>query len=195
MKSGQQKNIAAFLAEEFGEDRGSVLFCAQEKTLREMIESERGKSKMQRKTLRETILPGIALYKTLLGVFSKAEAYMYTQKYMTERVAAKSHATMAKLERVPGFYALYSAGFLGVVRATGLWESVQKRGKGCFEVTITKCLWHTACAEHGCAELCRVFCDADNVTYGGLRKIGFARTKTLWYGGDCCDFRFFKKGK
>lgn len=192
MKIRQQKDIKAFLAEEFGADRASALFYTQEKTLRAMIESERGKSKIQRMTLRETILPCVALYKTLLEEVSKEEAYAYTQKYMTEWVAAKSHASMAKMERVPGFYELYSVGFLGVVRATDLWESEQKRGKGCFEVTITKCLWHTASAEHGCAELCRAFCDVDNVTYGGLRKIGFARTQTLGYGGACCDFRFFR---
>lgn len=36
-----------------------------------------------------------------------------------------------------------------------------------------------------------IFCDADNVTYGGLKKLGFTRTKTLGYGGDCCDFHYF----
>ena len=61
------------------------------------------------------------------------------------------------------------------------------------KTTITKCLWHTACVENGCPELCRLFCDVDDVTYGGLNKIGFSRTKTLGYGGDCCDFHFFRK--
>lgn len=42
-------------------------------------------------------------------------------------------------------------------------------------------------------ELCHLFCDVDDVTYGGLKKIGFTRTKTLGYGGDCCNFHFFKK--
>lgn len=36
------------------------------------------------------------------------------------------------------------------------------------------------------------FCDVDDVTYGGLKKIGFTRTKTLGYGGDCCDFHFLR---
>ena len=35
--------------------------------------------------------------------------------------------------------------------------------------------------------------DVDNITYGKLEKIGFSRTKTLGYGGDCCDFHFYKK--
>ena len=47
--------------------------------------------------------------------------------------------------------------------------------------------------ENGCPELCPLFCDVDDVTYGGLHKLGFSRTKTLGGGGDCCDFRFFKR--
>ena len=53
--------------------------------------------------------------------------------------------------------------------------------------------WTEAAAYASCEELCRLFCDVDDVTYGGLKKIGFTRTKTLGYGGDCCDFHFFKK--
>lgn len=60
-------------------------------------------------------------------------------------------------------------------------------------MTVKKCLWHTACVENGCEELCPLFCDVDDITYGGLKKIGFKRTKTLGYGGDCCDFHFYKK--
>ena len=46
--------------------------------------------------------------------------------------------------------------------------------------------------KNDCAKLCHLFCDVDNVTYGELEKIGFTRTKTLGYGGDCCDFHFSK---
>lgn len=66
----------------------------------------------------------------------------------------------------------------------------QKCGKDYCDVTVIKCLWHTACVENGCENLCRLFCDVDDVTYGGLRKTGFTRTKTFGYGGDRCDFRF-----
>ena len=30
-------------------------------------------------------------------------------------------------------------------------------------------------------------------TLGKLKKLGFSRTKTLGYGGDCCDFHFYRK--
>ena len=99
---------------------------------------------------------------------------------------------MVKMEKIPFFYKLYSI-FLKVVRKTDLWKSSQSNGKNYFNVTMKKCLWHTACKENGCEKLCRLFCDVDNVTYGNLKKLGFSRTKTLGYGDDCCDFHFYKK--
>lgn len=107
--------------------------------------------------------------------------------------AAEKHSSTAKMEAIPGFYFLYSRIFLKIVRTTDLWETTQRHDKNSFDVTMKKCLWHTACVENACPELCPLFCDVDNITYGGLKKLGFSRTKTLGYGGDCCDFHFFRK--
>lgn len=194
MNIKQQKQIKLFLIEEFGTNKGNSLFEKQEKMLNTLIENTKNKSENQMKTLVQTILPRIALYKTLLkDDLSEDNVYNYMQKYMIDKVAVKKHSSTAKMELVPGFYSIYSKIFLKIMRTTDLQVSVQKHGKGYFDVTIKKCLWHTACVENGCAELCRLFCDVDDVTYGGLKKIGFTRTQTLGYGGNCCDFHFFKK--
>lgn len=194
MKIKQQKQIKAFLAESFGNDRGGKLFEMQDKALGEIIGNTKGKTENQMKTLIQTILPRIALYKSFIASgLSDDDVYKYMRKYMLEIVAAKKHSSTVKMEMVPGFYAIYSRVFLKIMRTTDLQESVQEHGKDYFNVTITKCLWHTACVENGCEELCRLFCDVDDVTYGGLKKIGFTRTKTLGYGGDCCDFHMFRK--
>lgn len=194
MKIKQQKQIRAFLIEAFGNDRGDALFGAQDKMLGALIANTKNKTESQMKTLTQTILPRIALYKALLGDgIPEADAYAYVQKYMLEKVAVKKHKSTARMEIVPGFYALYSKIFLRIMRKTDLQESTQSHDQKSFDVTITKCLWHTACVENGCAELCRLFCAVDDVTYGGLRKIGFTRTQTLGNGGDCCDFHFFRK--
>ena len=190
----QQKQIKAFLAESFGNDRGEKLFEMQDKALGDIIGNTKGKTENQMKTLIQTILPRIALYKSLQAEgLSEDDVYKYMRKYMLEIVAAKKHSSTGKMEIVPGFYAIYSKVFLKIMQTTDLQESVQEHGKDHFNVTITKCLWHTACVENGCEELCRLFCDVDDVTYGGLKKIGFTRTKTLGYGGDCCDFHMFRK--
>ena len=166
----------------------------QDKALGEIIGNTKGKTENQMKTLIQTILPRIALYKSFIAAgLSDDDVYKYMRKYMLEIVAAKKHSSTVKMEIVPGFYEIYSRVFLKIMRTTDLQESVQEHGKDYFNVTITKCLWHTACVENGCEELCRLFCDVDDVTYGGLKKIGFTRTKTLGYGGDCCDFHMFRK--
>lgn len=194
MKIKQQKQIKEFLVESFGNDRGERLFEMQDKALGDIIGNTKGKTENQMKTLIQTILPRIALYKSLQAEgLSEDDVYKYMRKYMLEIVAAKKHSSTAKMEIVPGFYAIYSRVFLKIMQTTDLQESVQEHGKDYFNVTITKCLWHTACVENGCEELCRLFCDVDDVTYGGLRKIGFTRSKTLGYGGDCCDFHMFRK--
>lgn len=194
MKIKQQKQIKAFLAESFGNDRGGKLFEMQDKALGEIIGNTKGKTENQMKTLIQTILPRIALYKSFIAAgLSDDDVYKYMRKYMLEIVAAKKHSSTVKMEIVPGFYAIYSRVFLKIMRTTDLQESVQEHGKDYFNVTITKCLWHAACVENGCEELCRLFCDVDDVAYGGLKKIGFTRTKTLGYGGDCCDFHMFRK--
>lgn len=194
MKIKQQNQIKIFLIEEFGTDNGNILFEKQEELLNEFIENTKNKSKNQMKTLIQTILPRIALYKALTKEsFSEEKVYQYMRKYMIDIVAKQKHQSMEKMEKVPCFYLLYSNIFLKVVRKTDLWESTQKHDKNSFDVTMKKCLWHTACVENGCAELCHLFCDVDNVTYGDLRKLGFSRTKTLGYGADCCDFHFYKK--
>lgn len=194
MKIKQQKQIKEFLVESFGNDRGEKLFEMQDKALGDIIGNTKGKTENQMKTLIQTILPRIALYKSLQAEgLSDDDVYKYMRKYMLEIVAAKKHSSTAKMEIVSGFYAIYSKVFLKIMQTTDLQASVQEHGKDYFNVTITKCLWHTACVENGCEELCRLFCDVDDVTYGGLRKIGFTRTKTLGYGGDCCDFHMFRK--
>ncbi len=194
MKIKQQQQIKAYLLEEFGTDKGNALFDKQEKQLDALIKNTTGKTENQMKTLIQTILPRIALYKVMQNEgFSQDDTVENMRKYMIDKVAAKKHASTAKMEKVPGFYSIYSNIFLKIMRTTDLQVSTQKCGEGFYDVTITKCLWHTACVENGCAELCRLFCDVDDVTYGGLKKIGFTRTKTLGYGGDCCDFHFYKK--
>lgn len=194
MNIKQQKQIKSYLTAELGEEKGKALFDSQSEILNTIIENTKGKTENQIKMLTGTILPRIALYKALQkNGFSEEEVYRYMQKYMLDIVAAKKHSSTAKMEIVPGFYSIYSKTFLKIMKTTDLQVSTQNSGKDFYDVTITKCLWHTACVENGCEELCRLFCDVDDVTYGGLKKIGFTRTKTLGYGGDCCDFHFFKK--
>lgn len=191
----QQKQIRIFLIEKFNETIGTTIFSKQSDKLNELISKTSGKTKNQMNTLKSTILPRVALYKALQEHYEKQpeKAWEVMRSYMINVVAAVQHKSRATMEKFPGFYKFFSKVFLCIMRTTDLQVSTQKEGRDFYDITITDCLWHNACVENGCPELCRLFCDVDDVTYGNLKKIGFSRTQTLGYGGDCCDFHFFKK--
>ncbi len=195
MNIKQQKQIKRFLITELGKVNGSRAYDEEARILDEIVnEIDANKTKAQRKTLIQTILPRIALYKELIFISqTKEEAYEIMGKYILDIVGQKKHKMTARLEHLPGFFKIYRNVFLKIMRTTDLQVSTQKAGKDYFDITIRKCLWHTACVENNCPELCRLFCDIDHVTYGNLKKMGFERSKTLGYDGDCCDFHFFKK--
>lgn len=93
MKIKQQKQIKEFLVESFGNDRGGKLFEMQDKVLGDIIGNTKGKTENQMKTLIQTILPRIALYKSLQAEgLSDDDVYKYMRKYMLEIVAAKTAA-------------------------------------------------------------------------------------------------------
>lgn len=194
MKIKQQKIIKNFLFSELDTEAAQKIFDEQNNILDKIILNTFNKTKNQLKTLKNTILPRIALYKALNNYgFSMEDSNNHMKNYMLNYIAKSKHNSMVKMKKVPGFYSLYSKIFLKIMRKTDLQQSKQKHDAKSFDVTITKCLWHQACVENECPELCRLFCDVDNITYGELNKIGFIRTQTLGYGGDCCDFHFFKK--
>ena len=192
MEIKQESKINKFLINYLGLEKGKIVFSRQEEMLDSIISNTKNKTKNQIKTLNQTIYPRIALYKALIEL-GYANADEIVRKYMIEVIAKEKHDSTSKMEKVPGFYYLYSNIFLKIMKTTDLQVSETTKGKDYYDVTIKKCLWHDACLENDCANLCKLFCDVDDVTYGGLNKIGFSRTKTLGYGGDCCDFHFFKK--
>lgn len=194
MGSKQQTDIKEFLTDNLEGHAARELFARQSALLRELISNVSGKSTEQAKTLEETILPRVALYKALMGSsLPHKRARELMRSYMMDVVAAQKHAFTNKAQVIPGFFGIYKHVFLHTMRTSDLWESTEDHGRDYFDASITKCLWHDACVENGCPELCPLFCDVDDVNYGGLRKLGFSRTKTLGYGGDCCDFHFYRK--
>ena len=124
MAINQEKVIEKFLIEELGETKGSNTFKNQKNILEKIIKNTKNKSKKQMQTLIQTILPRVALYKSLLkeGI-SKEETYKIMQKYMVDIVGKEKNDSMKKMEKVPCFYFLYSNIFLYVVRKTDLWKS------------------------------------------------------------------------
>ena len=73
--------------------------------------------------------------------------------------------------------------------AAGFVPKELQTGNGIWRVDMMKCPYHDTCADYGCPELCRCFCDSDDISYAGLHpKLIWERSMTLGRGNDRCDF-------
>ena len=101
---------------------------------------------------------------------------------------------MTPREHIPGLYRLVPGVFVKSTRsvfgpAAGFAPKELQTGNGVWRVDMMKCPYHDTCAEYGCPELCRCFCDSDDISYTGLHpKLIWERSMTLGRGNDRCDF-------
>ena len=143
--------------------------------------------------LKRQILPGIAVYETLQTVMLKEEALNTVHGYV-ERLARTSHKQLAALLHIPGLYRLVPGVFVKSTRsvfgpAAGFAPKELQTSSGVWRVDMMKCPYHDTCAEYGCPELCRCFCDSDDISYAGLHpKLIWERSMTLGRGDARCDF-------
>ena len=150
-------------------------------------------SKEKQYHLKRQILPGISAYETLQRVMPKEEALQTVHGYV-ERLARTSHKQLAALLHIPGLYRLVPGVFVKSTRsvfgpAAGFAPKELQTGNGVWRVDMMKCPYHDTCAEYGCPELCRCFCDSDDISYTGLHpKLIWERSMTLGRGNDRCDF-------
>ena len=173
--------------------REAELNAALETRLRELRQENAGASPEKQRHLEGQILPGIAAYEILKTCMPAQTALQTVHGYVEQR-AWKLKKILLGLMRLPGLYkkvpGIFSSQtprFFGP--AAGFAAKEIRTTGGVWRIDMTKCPYHDACVQYGCRELCRCFCDSDDITYGGLHpKLLWQRTKTLGRGGDCCDF-------
>lgn len=180
-----------FLIDTFGNAQGAQLYKQQQEKLSALLAQINGKTKSQTKTLRNTILPRVALYKILLeNQYSKVETLETIDQYMTQ-VATKISKMFKRMEHLPFFYYIFRKMFTNGAKSSDNWDvKVGDAKREYFTVLITKCLWYDACVDHDCIELCQCFCKSDDIIYGMLKKIKFVRAASFADNAKCCDFNF-----
>lgn len=105
MKIKQQKIIKNFLFSELDTEVAQKIFDEQNNILDKIFLNAFNKTKNQLKTLKNTILPRIALYKALNNYgFSMEDSNNHMKNYMLNYIAKSKHNSMVKMEKVPGFY-------------------------------------------------------------------------------------------
>ena len=150
--------------------------------------------------LERQILPGIAAYEVLQTVMPKDEAFQTIHGYVGQH-ARQAHKTLAALLHIPGLYRLVPGIFARMTRKAfgpeaGFAATELQTDAAVWRIDMTKCPYHDTCAHYGCPELCRCFCDSDDISYAGLHpRLLWRRTKTLGRGDDRCDFCLKRQGR
>jgi hypothetical protein len=149
------------------------------------------KTRNQQKTLNSIILPRIAIYKTfLLKNYTQETSLGYVKEYINIK-CKKMNKLYKSLEYIPYFNKLFFTIMEYEITHKDNWKvNIKTHNNKMLEFDIINCLWYNACIENNCKELCKYFCDADNIIYEKLKKITFERSGTIYYGNKCCDFKF-----
>jgi len=193
----QTDEIQHFLTAKFGEEKGNNLYSMQQGRLRRLLQkAQKNHSPAQMKTLEKTILPRVALYQILQETPEKADAYRIVKEYMVDVVCEKSKKQYFEMEQMPFFYDIFRKAFIFITLKSDNWSAeLFCREKDKFTIHIHRCLWYSACKDNGCPELCRLLCDCDEINYGGLHKMKFAREGSIGKGQNFCDFTFLRQTK
>ena len=183
------------LMEQFGADRGEVLWKKTEAEYQTLLPLAEHESKSRKKNLVNGIYPFAAVYRVLrrenMGQDEAMDAMLAIMKRHTLAGNRKNYERMGKL---PFFFPMFRKMFsIGLTGDSWNVEWVANDG-GQFIYNIRKCLWHDACTELGCPELCKIFCKNDELNFTDVSKhLYFQRSQTLGEGGTCCDFHFYPK--
>ncbi len=186
-----------YLVDRFGQTKGDNLFAKEEVRLNELLDKTVGKTKSQMKTLRVTIMPRIALYQVLQEEgYTKEEAYSIVKTYMVDVVSANMVKKFRKFDKIPFLYRLLKRNIKNNLINSDNWEAtLVSEDKDSFAMDVHKCLWYDATVENNCPELCRAFCECDDITFAAFSKVEFYREGSLGMGSNKCDFKFAKAKK
>jgi hypothetical protein len=153
-------------------------------------------SKGARRHLERAILPGAAVYLELSDRFGQDRARKLTATCL-DAGAERRARVLRLLDRTPLFFPVYRRSGRRMMRryfsppAFGVrWieDSAQR-----VRFDMTRCYYLDTLTTLGIPELTGLYCHGDEVVYGGLSHLRFARMGTLAQGCDRCDFCFERR--
>lgn len=144
------------------------------------------------------ILPGLALYQTLLEENDGAEAVLVEMESIFEATFSRFFRFMLFVDRAPGSFALFRRSARTTLKHVfppeGWERETVEDSDRAFAFDMHSCLYLNVLTAYGAPELTPPYCRMDELLYEKLPPIIiWERTKTLGRGGDCCDFRWSLK--
>jgi hypothetical protein len=145
--------------------------------------------------LERSILPGLAMYRTLLEESADQERALAEMESLMTSSWAGLRRLMPLLGRLPEPFAFFRPTVRWVVRlgfpAEGWGYEPVEDSDDCFAYDIRRCFYLDTLESYGAAELTQVYCGEDDTVFGALPPcITWERTMTLGRGHDRCNFRW-----
>lgn len=184
------------LGRELGEQKArEILQAAAERHEDLYAERKQYGIRALRNHLEQNILPGIALYQTLLGDPDTQQRAMRLVEAAFGEWVALNRRRMEWLGRLPIFYWLMRAAIKPMMRwefPEEGWETEWMETSGeAIAFNMRSCFYLDVLESHGVPELTAQYCRADDLVYEDVSPyVRWARTRTLGRGDECCDFRF-----
>lgn len=151
-------------------------------------------SRPLRTQLTGLILPGLALYQTLLAdLWNDHEAALAeTEALFHAELFKREQKLIPLLNVLPNPFPLLRPALRQMCRNTYLPGSTEvvEDSPDCFAVNTYRCFTLDALTEAGAPELAPLYCKTDDWLAALLPKVRWLRTGTLARGTDVCDFRW-----
>jgi len=145
--------------------------------------------------LDKIVLPGLALYRTLLDEGAEREEVLAEVESLFEVTFGRFSSVMSLLNPMPEAFTL----FRWVTRRTlqlgfppSGWEiTAVQDDEHCIAFDYTRCFYLDVLTAYGAPELAPLYCKMDDLLYQSLpAAIVWHRTGTLAQGDERCDFRW-----
>ena len=138
------------------------------------------------------IFPSAAIYLTAKEHIPADRAYSIIENAAISNTLPMGEK-LGKMMKVPGFAAFFIKLWDPISRkmfgeSSGFKNVFYPKEKNAYRMDIVACPYNKYFTELDCPELCKIFCDNDERTYGNLPGLRFERTTTLGKGGERCDF-------
>ena len=192
----QMKALLDTLSEESAE-KNAALVLRMESEYKRLLSEQTFADAMLARHLKKSILPAVAAYKMLI-----ADGKTQNQAFEAVRASVladseKQKIAFQKIGTLPfGFFLMRLMTPLSLKTTFGpsgcdfTWKQNDRRA---LKWDCSRCFYADIFTQHKVSELTSIFCESDDVVYGSIPTIRWARTRTIGNGDDVCDFTFYNE--
>ena len=197
-KTPHEAETRRALIEHLGPDQTSALIQHARMQYQPLYKNRKDYSnKALQKHLEDSILPGIAIYQSLLAFGSSKEEALGIMEAVFREWSKPMRRRVEILGRLPFYYGMLRLLIKPILRSNfpekGWKIEWKEHNQDRTAFDMKSCFYLDVLTEYEVPELTPMYCLMDDLVYDRASPyIKWDRTKTLGRGDDCCDFQFIR---